>query len=840
MSIAIIQFPFESKNDVHLASQRARLLGALSSLPRRKRVNLGKAISGICRSLLDQCLAGTVEFGVKIQGKEQSIEATVRSNPCATGQAGQSIATPTSDDVSRHDWDAVRQLVDGLRVSRGQAGSTTARLFISLPAGGDLITEHEASEWAVLLRETTFEDALAASWRRIHDLTAQLSARDVRDELEQRACENGSTTETLALLSLVASKTDNAVVIMDADGSIEWVNDAFVHMTGYSLNEVMDRRPDEVLFGPSTDSDSIRDIEESFQRGHGLSEEFLQYRPDGRTYWALLNLTAVLDEHGSVCRWIAVGADITKRRQAQMTLEAAKEAAEAANRAKSEFLANVSHEIRTPLNAVIGMTELALCTELSGDQREYLTTVKESADSLLELLNDILDLSKIEAGKMEIESIPSDLIELIEVTSKSLAARAEKKGLRLDWQVADDVPRYVLGDPTRLRQVLVNLADNAIKFTDQGEIIVQVENQWQSDGEVRVHFSIRDTGIGIPPDKLDRIFEAFTQADSSTTRRFGGTGLGLAISSELVQLMQGKIWVQSETGRGSTFHFSMRFKIADENAIQNLRDEQEAVSRTTRSTNDASRPLAVLVADDHEANRILAGKILQKRGHRVAFAASGEDALIALKRERFDVVLMDVQMPETDGLEATKAIRQWECHTGTHLPIIALTAHSMKGDREKCLAAGMDAYLPKPLRAQQLQRLVERLGDVTSMPQPDTSLPDESIVPTTTELDFGPALERLDHDIELLKEQMRLFLDDSPELVSRIDAAITHRDGKTLQITAHRLRGLIAGYDYHEAADSALNLEIMGRNETFDDARAEASQFAAQVCELRQAMEKYL
>jgi two-component system sensor histidine kinase/response regulator len=780
--------------------------------------------------------------------------------------------------------------------------------------------------------------------------------RDVTEERRAREALELSEARRIAFNQAAL----DGIMTNDAERRITDFNPAMERLTGRGKEEVLGRTFVEVMVPAEMREMVERDFEEFVRTGSsrliGHLIEVPLLRADGKELPVDMIVTPL--RVAGALTFMAQMRDITQRKAAEQEQQHAKESAEAANRAKSEFLANMSHEIRTPMNGIMGMAELALDTELSAEQREYIQMVKSSADSLLRIINDILDFSKIEAGQMDLESAPFSLrIALLDML-KTLALRAHKKDIELTIDIPPAVPEDVMGDVTRLRQILVNLVGNAIKFTDRGEVNVRVKTEESDSGSVLLHFAVSDTGVGIPPDKIQKIFEPFIQADGSISRRFGGTGLGLSISTRFVELMGGRIWAESQLGKGSTFHFTASFGLAlhapalqpqtppeldglpvlvvDDNEtnrkilsqmLQNWRmsplsvnggraalaemtnahsnhhpyslvlldahmpemdgfavaeaigkdpglagatimmltsdlaagDSQrcralgvtatlvkpiqqsellDAIMKALSKPASAGvpaletvRPAEIarqghtrcfLLAEDNPVNQTLVVKLLERQGHKVVVANNGREVLDALENaapHAFDVVLMDVQMPMMDGMEATAEIRRREEKTGAHIPIVAMTAHAMKGDRERCLAAGMDGYVSKPISPPVLKAEIERVLSEQSARKQELAMHTTSKQPMIKQepaINLDVLRKRLDGNDELMSELAQLFLDDAPKQIQAIREAQAKGDATGVEFAAHTLKGSASTLGANGLAAIARNLEIQGREKRME------------------------
>jgi PAS domain S-box-containing protein len=727
----------------------------------------------------------------------------------------------------------------------------------------------------------------------------------------------------------ILDQIEDGCAVVDLRGNYLYVNDAFCRLYGLRKEAIIGHNFAQLELGKRTDvlREIYTEVYRTGQPNRGFVFEAETAAGDVRSFEQSVSIER--DAQQRPVGFLAIVRDCTARKHAEDERARSAAAAEAASRAKSEFLANMSHEIRTPMNGIIGMTELALNTDLTPYQAECLQTVRSSAESLLTILNDILDFSKIESRRIELEAVPFSVRDLVADTLKPLAVRAHAKGLELLVDISHDVPLGIVGDPVRLKQVLTNLVGNAIKFTSDGHVSVGVTTESAAEGRSILSFAVADTGIGIPADKHAAIFEAFSQADGSTTRRFGGTGLGLAISSSLVRLMGGQISVESAPGKGSTFRFTSAFAtteaplgpsrstrlsgtsvlVVDDNAVNRrilegqltrwgmrptLVDGGQAAIETLMAAEREGRPFRlilldaqmpdldgfgvaeavlrqpalagatimmltssgrygdiercrelgiavhltkpvreadlyealcrivegaspkaasqaapsvtpiagggrkILLAEDNVINQRVAVGLLTKRGHQVRVAATGQAALDALDEERFDVVLMDVQMPVMGGFEATAIIRAREKTSGGHLPIIAMTAHAMTGDRERCLAAGMDGYLPKPIDPKALFEAVEAAPSTAEAFEPEAVY------------DRAGLLLRLAGDEDVVQDVERLFLEDAPARLAAIESAVKARDAGQIRFEAHGLKGAAGSLMATRLADAAKALEILG------------------------------
>ena len=878
--------------------------------------------------------ADTVEYPQLLEGYLLFFALIVLAVSLGAYVMAERLQRPISDPILQLAWTA--KLVTGSRDYSIRAGKQ------SEDEVGVLIDGFNEMLAQIQIRDAELSSARDDLERRVNERTVELEQEVADRQLAQEALH-----ESEGRIRLLLDSTAEAIYGIGRDGLCTFCNPATLRMLGYQTPEdLVGKRLHNIIHHTHADGTPYAEedcaISASLQKGEGIhSDEEIFWRADGTSfpaeYWAYPTR-----KEGEMVGAVVTFLDITGRKRAQEALRMAKEAAEAGSRAKSEFLANMSHEIRTPMNGIIGMTGLALDTHLTTEQREYLGLVKSSADSLLHLINDILDFSKIEAGKLELEETEFAIRDLFSDTLKTLAVRADKKRLELSARVSAEVPSVVVGDPTRLRQLIVNLVGNAIKFTERGNIVVEAELESQVSDAVHMHFSVSDTGIGIPPEKRQLIFESFAQADGSTTRRFGGTGLGLTISRRIVEMMGGRIWVESEAGQGSVFHFTANFRhsatpalgserlkrqgleglsvlvVDDNDANRNILAEMltnwrmspamaesgasalnamEAAKKAghpfpivlldaqmpgmdgfdvakrvhkksglagpivlmlsadrlpadtvrcheagvkvfltkpigqselldaillalgLRAVEDHSmeppslakdrpegRSLNILLAEDNLVNQKLAIKLLENAGHHVVLAANGRQVLEALEKARpqgFDIVLMDIQMPEMDGLEATAAIRGAEKSSGKHLPIVAMTANSMRGDRERYLSGGMDGYISKPVNSRLLFAEMERClagintgATITEEPSPHAERLDRALL-----------LERVEGDQELLAEMIQLFLADAPHLLDAMRNALLQGDMILLERSAHSMKGAAGNMSAMVTVNAAMHLE---------------------------------
>ena len=643
-------------------------------------------------------------------------------------------------------------------------------------------------------------------------------------------------------------------------GKMSW-SDEIYRNAGLNCDSFEVRRESLLnLVHPDERAAVVRAAQEAREGGMPFDQEHRFLRSDGEQRFVHSLAEVTFDGDGQAVRMFGTIQDITARKLLEEELQKAKELAEEASRLKGEFLAHMSHEFRTPMNGVLGMTELLARTDLDLEQQKFVQTVRTSAQSLLTAINDILDFSQIEAEKLQLEAVPFGLRSTLEGVLNNLALSAADKGLQFSCNLPVEVPDALVGDPARLRQVIVNLVDNAVKFTEKGKVELSVSAALQGKAEVILHFVVADSGIGIPAAKLQKIFDPFVQADASRTRSYGGTGLGLSISSRLVQMMGGEVRVESEPGVGSSFHFTVRQGVQQggpERVVSELPEplpEQRLVSDPLRR-----RPPSILLAEDNQINQLVVSGMLAKQGYSVSIAANGKQALAALNgpEASFDLVLMDVQMPVMDGFETTALIREGEKAGGGHLPIIALTAHAVGGDRERCLEAGMDYYLNKPLRSWELYATIEAAlapptggtPEPTPVPLPipipiPEAIPEAIPIPipipipeptagaSVAGFDHEAALARMGGNLQLFREVAMMFATDSSKLLAEIRDAAGVGDGSRLSAAAHSLRGALGYVGAHAPVQLARKLESSGKTGDFAAADRDAEALAAELARL--------
>ena len=617
-------------------------------------------------------------------------------------------------------------------------------------------------------------------------------------------------------LSRVADRTDNGVIITDRDGKVEWTNDGFTRISGYTLAELAGRTPGSVLQGPETDQHTVQHIRESIQRGTGFTETLLNYSPTGRPYWVSIEAQPIMDEAGTITQFMAIERDITEQLEREQQLEESRTRAEEANQVKSRFLAMMSHEVRTPLNGVLGSLGLLQETVLDSEQRKYVTTGRSSAEWLLAIINNILDFSKMEAGRIEPEAGLFNVRDLLDSVIEIMEPRVHGKPVRILSNTSDGLPEMVKGDAGKIRQVLLNLASNAVKFTKRGQVTLSASPCQQDKDGLWLRFSVTDTGAGISAQDQQRLFEEFWSGQQPATMT--GTGLGLTISRQLVEVLGGEIDIESQPGSGSCFWFDIPLgEITPEETAAELARRAESRQRDAMIP-QASLSGRILIAEDNPANQMITQSLLSRLGLSSDVVANGLEAVEALRNRPYDLVLMDIGMPEMDGIEATRTIRSLP-GAAARTPITALTAHVMSGEREQVLSQGLDDYLAKPVDPIELSQCLARW-----LPKQDHTLPtalppdDDGNNPVPDALIDQGVLQKLFEDVgsEMAPRVFAAFIQELQDQTSALEKAGEHTDLEELGKAAHRLKGSAASFGASHLSTALQGLEETARNGDMD------------------------
>ncbi len=776
---------------------------------------------------------------------ESGQPARVRASDPRCGRIFRKVmASVGSEEVLVVPLIAKGQVIGILAVDNALSGRT-------LPSGVESLLQTAASQIASALESALLYQTLES---RVKERTRELQV--AKEELERS---RDALLESQRRLADIIEFLPDATLVIDQEGKVIAWNRALQEISGISDAALLghgnyehglvlygERRPillDLVLCGdPGVESRYV----EPQRRGDVLSaQSFVPRLRGGAGAWVAAKAAVLRNSKGGIAGAIEIFRDVTEEKLAAEALKTAKEAAEQASQAKSAFLATMSHEIRTPMNGVLGMTNLLLDTPLTEKQRSFVNTIRSSGDALLAIINDILDFSKIEAGRMDLESHPFDLRRLVENVVHLVTPRAEEKGLRISSLVDGDVPRIVAGDSVRLRQVLLNLIGNAIKFTQRGEVTVSAGVSKEEAGlKPRLLFAVKDTGIGIPADRQDKLFQSFSQVDSSTARRFGGTGLGLAISKRLISLMGGRIWVESEPSSGSTFWFTASLPAAEGAAITSV-EPPSAKAEFVAGLGERN-PLRILLAEDNEVNQQLALLVLERLGYQADVAKNGVEAIEALERRPYDLVLMDVQMPGMDGLTATRRLRA-ELPASRQPRIIAMTANAMASDREECHAAGMDGFISKPFDVKHLTAILAETrplgaGGAVVLPEaPRQKIKDAPAPDPPSETLDSAALARLRTTLgkkapAMLPVLAAQFVKDAGRLQEDARKALSINDMPALRRVFHTLKSNAANFGARELSTLCQSLETQAKEGSVDDGEKKLEEIARSFEAVKEAL----